>query len=287
MGSARSFATATTMCWPCHKKQQMKQQMVKCDACGRQKESDKFDGHIFSHHVKHGRRAVCMHCVECGYSPADVKSYQCQGRGGHACGHKAFDRTALENAKRRQMQDLMCKECGKDTLHCLGCKAYLPRSSFKESMWHNGRHHGQQSVCTRCEAVGLSPRSVQLYMCDQCSQTYGHMKFNKTALENSKRQGRTTKLCCEKCRNESMSSSAEAHVRQRTLLSTLRQKDAWKCTCKGRIAHKHKAYHALNQRSHTERCELHPASMGEKRWDGKNKGITLDDLRFLLDRNAY
>ena len=45
--------------------------------------------------------------------------------------------------------------------------------------------------------------------------------------------------------------------------------------------------HALNQRFHTESCNLSPRQRGEKLWDGKNKGITLDDLRFLLERRAY
>ena len=107
MGSARSFATATTVCWPCHKKTQM----VKCGACSREKEAHKFESALLEHHFHHGRKAVCMQCVECGYSPLDVRSYQCQGNGGHTCGHKAFHRKALENAKTRLTQT--------SHLHCL------------------------------------------------------------------------------------------------------------------------------------------------------------------------
>ena len=76
MGSARSFATATTMCWPCNKKKQM----VKCDACDRNKESHHFDAMILWHHVHHNRKVVCLQCVERGYSPLDVRSYLCQGQ---------------------------------------------------------------------------------------------------------------------------------------------------------------------------------------------------------------
>ena len=190
------------------------------------------------------------------------------------------------HAKTRSMQNLMCKACAQDTLHCLGCKAHLPRSSFGKVKWHHGRHTGQNCVCLRCEADGLSPRDVQLYSCNRCGKEYGHMKFDKISLENSKRPNRKSQLCCKQCKTETTNSSAAAKVRQATLLSILRQQDAWKCTCK-KIPHKQKAYHALNQRLHTERCWLYPGSMGEKRWDGKNKGITLDDLRFLLGSNAY
>ena len=97
MGSARSFATATTMSWPCYKKHKM----VKCDVCGHEKGSDKFKAALLEHNAHHGRKVVCIQCGERGYSPADVRSYQCQGNGGHACGHLAFPRQALKHAKQR------------------------------------------------------------------------------------------------------------------------------------------------------------------------------------------
>ena len=113
------------------------------------------------------------------------------------------------------------------------------------------------------------------------------MKFDRNAKLHFKWPDRHTKLCCQQCKTESASSSAAAKVRQRTLLSMLRHPDALRCTCCGNIPRGQKAHHALNHRVHTEKCRLHPKSMGEKLWDGKDKGITLDDLRFLLDRKAY
>ena len=112
------------------------------------------------------------------------------------------------------------------------------------------------------------------------------MKFEKNALRHYKDPSRGAKLCCQLCKAGSTNSLAAAKVRQTNLLSILRQPDAYKCTCK-RIPRGQKAYHALNNRIHSERCGLFPKSMGEKMWDGKNKGITLVDLRFLLDRKAY
>ena len=89
------------------------------------------------------------------------------------------------------------------------------------------------------------------------------------------------------CKTNGTSISTAAKVRQTTLLSILRQPDAWRFTCK-RIPRGQRADHALNRRVRSERCALQPTSLGEpKRWDGKNKGITLDDLHFLLDRKAY
>ena len=108
------------------------------------------------------------------------------------------------------------------------------------------------------------------------------MKFDRQALKNFKNPSRTAKLCCQLCTN----SSAAAKVRQRSLLSILRRKDALRCTCK-QIPRGQKAHNALYNQFHTEKCKLHPTKMGEKLWDGKNEGITLDDLRLLLDRKAY
>ena len=202
-----------------------------------------------------------MECVECGYSPLDVRPYQCNGRGGHTCGHKAFDRKVLKNAKARSLENLMCKECAQMTLHCLGCKAYVPQRFFGKDMWKHDRQ-GRNSVCTRCEAIGLSPRDELLYLCNQCGKEYGHMKFDKQALKNFKDPSRTAKLCCQLCRTESTNSSAAAKVRQTSLLSILWRKDALRCTCK-HIPRGQRAHHALYNNFHTEKCKLHPTKMGE------------------------
>ena len=138
-----------------------------------------------------------------------------------------------------------------------------------------------------CEAVGVSPRDVQRYACSQCGKEYGHMKFDRNALLHFKRPDHHTKLFCQQCKTESASSSASVKVRQRTLLSMLRHSDALRCTCCGNIPRGQKANHALNHRVHTEKCRFASKIDGEKLWDGKDKGFTLDDLRFLLDRKAY
>ena len=112
------------------------------------------------------------------------------------------------------------------------------------------------------------------------------MKFHKKDLHHFNDRSRTAKLCCQLCRTESTNSSAAAHIRQSSLLSILRRKDALRCTCK-HLHRGQRTHHALYNNFHTEKCKLHPSKMGEKLWDGKNEGITLDDLRSLLDRKAY
>ena len=36
---------------------------------------------------------------------------------------------------------------------------------------------------------------------------------------------------------------------------------------------------------HADTCLLKPVMMGERRWDGKNKGVTIEDLMFLEARD--
>ena len=188
-------------------------------AGGRDKDSEKFDPEILKHHVFHSRKAVCMHCVECGYSPLDVRSYHCQGNGGHPCGHQAFDRDVLKKLHRpdrtTKSQNLLCEACAKSTLHCCGCKTYLHQSSFSKDIWNHGSHDGRECVCIRCEAVGLSPHDAQRYVCNHCGKEYGHKKFDRISLKPFKTQGRTTKLCCRQCKTESTSSSPADRLRRK------------------------------------------------------------------------
>ena len=73
------------------------------------------------------------------------------------------------------------------------------------------------------------------------------------------------------------------------LLRTLRHKDSWRCTCKKAMqpAQKMRAKSAIEGKNHDPKCMLTHTSFGEKRWDGKNMGITLEQLQYLADRNLY
>ena len=92
--------------------------------------------HYFLHTIR-------MQCAECGYSPLDVRSYQCQGSDGHTWGHTAFEAKAFMSAKARS--NLMCKACAQDTLNFVGCTVSPPRSSVGQVMWQNGSHQGQST----------------------------------------------------------------------------------------------------------------------------------------------
>ena len=77
-----------------------------------------------------------------------------------------------------------------------------------------------------------------------------------------------------------------ANERTARLLKTLEHKEAWRCKCK-HIHKKQRAYHALHYRLHAEHCPLYPSMAGEVRWDGKNLGVSLQDLIFLQERKKY
>ena len=76
-------------------------------------------------------------------------------------------------------------------------------------------------------------------------------------------------------------------TREKDLLKKLRQRDAWKCTCKKFKPGSRTAHAALHDKmGHTQKCLLSPGRAGEQRWDGKNVGISKKDLEFLQSRNC-
>ena len=77
-----------------------------------------------------------------------------------------------------------------------------------------------------------------------------------------------------------------AQDRVAKLVKTLRCPDSWKCTCK-KIAAGGKADAALyNNMGHAEKCFLFPRQFGERRWDGRNNGVTQEDLQFLVEEKG-
>ena len=123
-------------------------------------------------------------------------------------------------------------------------------------------------------------------------------------LRNAKRADRNCSLLCTKCtplaaaereveqkriqaaREAVKALAAEERKRESRLLATLRLKDSHRCTCKT-ITKGSRAQAALYNNWHTEKCQLHRAAYGQRRWDGSNKGVTLDDLMFLKQRGSY
>ena len=86
----------------------------------------------------------------------------------------------------------------------------------------------------------------------------------------------------------SLEDAKEEKDKVKTLLRKLRSREAWHCTCKTtKPRPKMKAKSAIEGKRHDPKCLLQRTVMGERRWDGKNVGITLEDLKFLADRSLW
>ena len=140
----------------------------------------------------------------------------------------------------------------------------------------NADQHNRRRVCKECENKGYSPKDCTTYRCIN-GHELGHLAFSPDRLNNFKRK--KTPLQCTACVDE-------AAQRETALLKILRQPNSWKCTCK-KIAAGRKAYAALYERlGHKTKCLLTPTCAGECRWDGKNNGVTEEDLKFLHARKS-
>ena len=134
------------------------------------------------------------------------------------------------------------------------------------------KHHGRALVCMPCQSEGFSPKDSTTYECaNKCKR--GHLCFDSIALRSHKSRG--TAMYCKACKE-----------REGKLLTQLRMKNSWKCSCK-KMEVGTRAYAALyNNAGHKEHCDLHPRMHGERRWDGQNNGITLADLEFLANQKG-
>ena len=91
-------------------------------------------------------------------------------------------------------------------------------------------------------------------------------------------------MLCKQCRDKADREEKKHQSREKSLLAKLRHPDAAKCNCHKKVKPKEKAHAALNDAwGHKENCPI--ASVpGYRQWDGKNMGVTLDDIRFLHTR---
>ena len=138
-------------------------------------------------------------------------------------------------------------------------------------------------MCTRCA------RKEETLSCGVGSQTLEISCFPAGQLKNKNRNAEvrcTTCHVCMRCRRTLTARSfastmksckvcakeRESEKRSRVSLinKTLKAKGAWRCTCK--------------KLTHSEKCQLFPVVAGERRWPGKNKGVTREDLDFIAKR---
>ena len=86
----------------------------------------------------------------------------------------------------------------------------------------------------------------------------GHLLFDRNSLHHHKVRG--DPHTCRSCRE-----------RVSEIKKKMSARGAWRCTCRRAMGH-------------DEKCNLHPASFGDRRWPGKNKGVTESDAEFLAKR---
>ena len=153
----------------------------------------------------------------------------------------------------------ICMKCiQRKRIHkCNACNIEKQISLFNPNILEHAIGHNRKAVCIKCQEKGFSPKDTQPHLCEGCGEK-GHLKFSSQALKDAKKPGRSNLLLCIDCTS-----------RRKGIEELTNKKDAWKCTCQG------------NHNSSNLKCKLYPTKAGERRWPGKNKGVTEDDLEFL------
>ena len=195
----------------------------------------------------------------------------------------------------------VCCRCGASH-QCSICEQTLSMSCFPPSqLEHKDRNvHFRCTACHVCsschtmrEAAMFTTndgkecvRCTKTHDCSVCQNTLPTSGFPPTQLKNSTRNVTLRCTACHICKGCQKSLSAlafkassyrckacvanveyELRSKERRIQRALKAKDAWRCTC-------HKV-------THSQRCQLFPVFAGERRWLGKNTGVTLEDLEFL------
>ena len=149
-----------------------------------------------------------------------------------------------------------CAVCGKlqTSTKCAVCEYHTQLSTFSEKNQQQIRR-GRPAVCQACETRGFSALDTKKYTCNRCQCVVGHLLCNQIQLKN--RTYQKTPITCLNCR-----------TREERIIRKLKARGAWKCTCKQLLGH-------------SEKCNLYPTRLGERRWPGKNKGVDEDDWKFI------
>jgi hypothetical protein len=202
-------------------------------------------------------------CMQLGYSSRDVRAYHCCGCGDK--GHLRFWRDDLKNSKRScRSRRLRCKDCSVKSLEitCNACGLKKHVNQFEQTQLSGSEAQDTNCVCLECTASGYSNRDVRGYPCVGCG-IKGHRLFSNAAIQTYNRGGLQSNLICSHCMR-----------RSREIRRQLLQSGSWRCTCR-------KIGWICVHRPANEKCELFPRHAGEKRWPGKNKKVSIDDLALL------
>ena len=163
----------------------------------------------------------------------------------------------------------MCRACTTEnkTYECEACSSTKRKGEFDHNILRHFLQHRRRLVCKDCQSEGCTPRDTKRYTCKN-GCVGGHKNFNSDNLDKHKKRGHALK--CKACQEKERAQEEADNEREKRIRKALNSKDAWKCTCRVPI--------------HKEKCDLFPSKFGERRWRGKNKGVTEDDLAFLDSR---
>ena len=236
-----------------------------CDACKERKDPDQFDKARFQNAKRRKTKCVCLECEAIGCSPKDCTIYECEGsrtNNPHKAGHRNFSDATLrryrrERAGRRGRAGPFSE---KIPFRCLSCEGETSRKRQEKT------------------AVLGEAREDDAMMQKRQKKTAALVEASQDEPMMPKGEKKTTAL--EETRED------EAMVER--LLHKLRSKAAWRCTCKTtRPAPSMRAKSAIEGKRHDPKCMLQRTIGGERRWDGKNMGVTLAQLKYLADHNLW
>ena len=267
---------------------------------------------------------ICNVCHEQGYTPDSIEEIEC--RFGHKCGRNAFDKYSLINRKRRNTLQvcLKCRElclcdaceerkdpdkfdkahfqrakCLKTKRVCLECEAIgcSPRDctiyeceGSRTNNPHKAGHRNFSDITLRRykQNQGKSPSNNRIpFRCLSCEGERSRKRQKKAAVLGEAREDEAMVQKRQK-KTAALEEAREDEAMVRRLLHKLRSKAAWRCTCKTtRPAPRMRAKSAIEGKRHDPKCMLQRTIVGERRWDGKNMGITLAQLKYLADHNLW
>ena len=249
------FATNSNECWSCYKKSRVH----RCDACKEHLGNHLFNSRVLTNaRMNDGeRKAVCLKCQEAGYSPEDTQKYLCAG--GHERGHLDFDTQLLYNVKRKHSSTLICKYCAK----CDGCQAVLPRKdAFNKTQMRHYDESGSKRplVCHSCRQKGVTPRTLDMYICLACDTEKGKEGFKSTDVNNFTTRG--YKLTCTEC-----------NARLAKIISAM-SKAKNRCRCEAPVQKGAK-------KIHTGKCWQSEAGRRMNDFPGRGQGVSPEDWKFF------
>ena len=253
---AKQFAGGGDTCKACVA---LKEAQLLCSVCKKLKVAGAFSAGQRKHWTDVQNQVLrcedCHFCKGCG-EKKDAKQF---AGGGDTC-------KACVALKEAQLPCSVCKtlkEAGafsagqrknwasgqNQVLRCEGCHYCKGCGEKKDAK----QFAGGGETCKACSAL------TAMLVCAACGKPKEAAAFTPSQRHNAKQ--RPNSLCCVECQGR------ETRVKKK-----LRARGAWKCTC--------------GKPLHSEKCQLFPTAAGESRWEGKNVGVTKDDVNFLKRRRT-